>query len=306
MTVAAQLRARVVNRMRWLFPPGDVSLRVGVGILIAVVLVAILAPVLAPYSPDALHSSLMQGPSGRFLLGTDELGRDVLSRVIYGTQNSLEIGFSAATLAMLVGVPLGLLAGRNEAWLSTAIMRITDVLLGFPGIVIVMVISLVSNDNIIGVVAAIGVLISPAFVRVARSVMIAERGKLYVDAARALGARTRYILLRSVLPNGIGPLLVQYALAITNSILLIAGLSFLGLGVQPPTPSWGSMIQEGVDYLTINSWISVAPGIAIVIVVFALNATADGIARRGRVSGYATNLILGQDTENLSVRTPNA
>lgn len=285
------LGRRVLDKLVYLFPPHDVSLRIGAFLLFAIVVLALFAPVIAPYGPDVIHSNApLLGPSSRYLLGTDELGRDVLSRVIYGTQSSLEIGFAAATVSAVVGVPLGLLSGYREGAVSTMVMRVTDVLLGFPGLVIVMVVSLVFHEDLVGVVVAIGLLLSPSFVRVARSLMIAERGKLYVDAARALGANTRYLLFRVVFPNAVGPLLVQYTLAVTNSILLIAGLSFLGLGVQPPTPSWGLMIQEGSEYLVQNYMISVAPGIALVILVFALNSVADGISRRQVVGGQSARL----------------
>ena len=253
----------------------------GVGILCVVVLIALAAPLIAPYSPTAIHpDAVLAGPSSRYLLGTDDLGRDVLSRVIFGARTSLAIGFISAVIGAIVGVPVGLWAGYHEGWGGNVTMRVVDVLLGFPGIIIIMVISLVVQRNLSAIVVAIGFLLSPIFVRVARAVTISEREKGYVEAVRSLGARTRYILLNAVLRNGAGPLLVQLALAVANAILLEAGLSFLGLGVQPPTPSWGLMIQEGSSYLSTNPLMSIAPGVGLVIVVLALNLSADSIARR--------------------------
>lgn len=253
----------------------------GLGILGLVVFVALAAPLIAPYSPTAIHpDAIAAGPSSRYLLGTDDLGRDVLSRLIFGTRTSLAIGSVSALIGAVVGVPVGLWAGYHQGWAGNVIMRVVDVLLGFPGIIIIMVISLVVQRNLSAIVVAIGFLLSPIFVRVARAVTISEREKGYVEAIRSLGARTRYILLNAVLRNGAGPLMVQLALAVANAILLEAGLSFLGLGVQPPTPSWGLMIQEGSSYLATSPLMSIAPGIGLVIVVLALNLSADSISRR--------------------------
>lgn len=254
---------------------------VGVGILVLMAVIAIAAPLIAPDNPSAMHPNmLLTGPSSHFLLGTDDLGRDVLSRLIFGARTSLAIGFAAGVIAAVIGVPVGLWAGYHQGWGGNLTMRVVDVLLGFPGIIIIMVISLIVQRNLSAIVVAIGFLLSPVFVRVARAVTISEREEGYVEAVRSLGAGSRYILLNAVLRNGAGPLLVQFALSVANAILLEAGLSFLGLGVQPPTPSWGLMIQEGSAYLSTNALISVVPGIGLVVIVLALNLSADSIARR--------------------------
>jgi peptide/nickel transport system permease protein len=259
--------------------------------LLLVVVVAAAAPWITPYDPlaqDLGHALAL--PSLTHLLGTDDLGRDILSRLMLGTRVSVEVGFGSALLALVIGTSLGLLAGYQAGIIGAAIMRGSDVLLAFPAVLLAMVVAAVLHAGPAGVLLAVAVISVPTFVRLAYAVMLSQRHQQYVEAAVAFGASSVYVIFRSVLPNVYGPLAVQTAFTVANAVLLEAGLSFLGLGVQPPTPSLGLMLQEARAYIRIDAWFGICPGVAIVLIVLALNAVADGIARRSDPQGAGRRL----------------
>jgi ABC-type dipeptide/oligopeptide/nickel transport systems, permease components len=251
-----------------------------VAVFAFLLLMALAAPMVAPHDPLELHLNdrLLQ-PSVSHLLGTDELGRDILSRLIFGARVSLTVGFGSTMLALLVGVALGSWAGYVQGFSSSVIMRTSDVLLAFPPILLAMLTTTVLGPSILNLSLAIAIVQVPGFVRLARAVMLAEKNLQYVEAARALGGSHAYIMFRSVLPNTVTPLAVQTALGVAGAVLLEAGLSFLGLGVTPPTPSWGLMLQEARPYLRVDAWYGVFPGLALLILVLTMNGLADLVGR---------------------------
>ncbi|HLW48385.1 MAG TPA: ABC transporter permease [bacterium] len=251
----------------------------GVVVFAVVLLAALLAPWIAPYSPTKTDfTSYLQPPgSGRHLLGTDELGRDVFSRIIFGSRASLEAGVIAVGLGMIVGVPLGLVAGFYGGRLEDVLMRFTDAMLCFPPLVLSLAVAAVLGPGLGKAMIAIAVVLMPVFMRLMRAQVLAERGREYVDAARVLGAADRRIIWRHLLPNSVAPIVVQGSLNVAGAIITEATLSFLGLGTQPPTPSWGSMLNAAQQYLTQAPWLSIWPGIAIAVTVFAVNVAGDGI-----------------------------
>ena len=266
-------------------PLGFLRLRtppsIAAGVLGVFVLVAIAAPLIAPDDPLAQDlNTVLALPSSHHLLGTDDLGRDILSRLIFGIRASLEVGFGSALLALACGTTLGLWAAYRPGLIAGAIMRVSDVLLAFPAVLLAMIFATMLRAGSVGVLIAIAVISVPTFVRLAYAVMLAQRNQQYVEAAEAFGASSWYIVFRSVLPNAFGPLAIQTAFTIANAILLEAGLSFLGLGIQPPEPSLGLMLQEARGYIRSDAWFGICPGVTIVIMVLALNQAADDMAKR--------------------------
>ena len=252
--------------------------RIGLVLLTIIITVGVLAPVLAPYDPIAqIRGDELQGPSARHLLGTDELGRDLLSRIIYGTRISLIVGLVAVSLGAAVGVSTGLVAGYVGGWFEALTFRIWDTLMAFPGILLAIAISAILGPGLLNAAIAVAIISMPNYARLARGGMLAEREKDYVTAARALGQRTSNIVFRHVLPNAIPPILTQVALGMAGAVFLEAGLSFLGLGAQPPAPSWGSMLADSRNYLRQAPWYGIAPGVAISIFLLGLNMLADGL-----------------------------
>jgi peptide/nickel transport system permease protein len=254
--------------------------------LVLVLFIAATAPWIVPYDPLAqdLNNSLAL-PSFAHPFGTDDLGRDILSRLILGTRVSVEVGFGSALLSLVVGTSLGLWAGYRPGVIATLIMRGSDVLLAFPAVLLAMVVAVVLHAGSGGVLLAIAVVSLPTFVRLAQAVMLSHRHRQYVEAAIIFGASSKYVIFRAVLPNVFGPLAVQSAFTVANAVLLEAGLSFLGLGVQPPTPSLGLMLQEARSYIRTDAWFGICPGVAIVLMVLALNAVADIITRQADPRG---------------------
>ena len=252
--------------------------RIGLVLLTIIITVGVLAPVLAPYDPIAqIRGDELQGPSARHLLGTDELGRDLLSRIIYGTRISLIVGLVAVSLGAAVGVSTGLVAGYVGGWFEALTFRIWDTLMAFPGILLAIAISAILGPGLLNAAIAVAIISMPNYARLARGGMLAEREKDYVTAARALGQRTSNIVFRHVLPTAIPPILTQVALGMAGAVFLEAGLSFLGLGAQPPAPSWGSMLADSRNYLRQAPWYGIAPGVAISIFLLGLNMLADGL-----------------------------
>ncbi len=240
--------------------------------------VAILAPYLAPYDPLRTDwSAVRSPPSPQHWLGTDELGRDVLSRVIWGARASLLAGVVSVAIAMALGVPLGLLSGYYRGWIDEVIMRFTDALLAFPFLILAIALAAMLGPSLTNAMIAIGVSTAPAFIRLARGQVLSVMVEEFVQAARALGASDARIMLKHVLPNAFSPLLIQGTLAVAAAIIAESSLSFLGLGQQPPAPSWGSMLNVAKNFLAEAPWMAVWPGIAIFITVLAFNLLGDGL-----------------------------
>ncbi|MCC7368617.1 MAG: ABC transporter permease [Chloroflexi bacterium] len=250
----------------------------GAIMVVGLIVTAALAGLIAPYSPIANNvRAATQPPSGLYLFGTDRFGRDVFSRVIWGSQTTLLVAVCSVTISALLGVTLGLVSGFYGGWTDTIIGRIFDVLFSFPALLLAIGIAAMLGPGLTNAVIAISVVYAPLFGRVIRGPTLVERGKEYVEAARVLGAPSWHVLLFHVFPNVLSPLTVQATITFSHAILLEAYLSFLGLGPQPPTPSWGSMLQEGRTFLETAPWMSIFPGLAIVTAVLAFNLLGDGI-----------------------------
>ena len=251
---------------------------IGGTVVVAVVVAAVFAPVVAPYDPTAQNfTALLQGPSTAHPLGTDELGRDTLSRVIHGARVSLQVGIIAVGLALVTGGSLGLVSGYARGAVDTVVMRVMDGLLAFPALVLALAVTAMLGPSLRNTMIAIGVTGIPAYARLVRGQVLSIRDLEYVQAARSLGAGHGRIMLRHVLPNTTAPIIVETSVAIPAAILAEAGLSFLGLGVQPPTPSWGAMIDTAQGYMQREPWIAIAPGAAIVVTVLAFNFLGDAL-----------------------------
>ncbi|MEF3120785.1 ABC transporter permease [Kocuria flava] len=250
----------------------------GLAVLVVVVLLAVLGRWIAPYGANDIDVvNALQPPSGAHLFGTDELGRDVFSRVVLSARISLTVGLVAVGLALVVGVGLGLVAGFYGGWLDTVVMRGADVLFAFPILLLAMAIVAVLGPGLGTAMIAIGVVYTPVFARITRASTLAVREELYVKASRAVGASDGLILRRHVLPNIMGPVTVQTSLSLAFAILSEAALSFLGLGVQPPEPSWGRMLYDAQAFVYDAWWMSVFPGLAIFLTVLAFNLVGDGM-----------------------------
>lgn len=250
----------------------------GAILVLAAVLSATFAPLLAPYDPVAINAlDRLQGPSAAHPLGTDQYGRDNLSRILYGGRTSLFVAGASILFATLVGGTLGLLAGYLRGGFDTLVMRVTDVLLSFPAVLLAIALIAFYGNSVVNLVLAIGVVYTGPFVRVARAAVFTVREELYVEAARALGGRGLRILLLGIVPNITAPLIVEVTLRLAYAVLTEASLAFLGLGPPPPTPSWGQMIAEGQHFLALSPWSAVAPGLAIMLTVLGFNLMGDGI-----------------------------
>jgi peptide/nickel transport system permease protein len=249
----------------------------GAAIILAWIIIAIACPLLTPYAPDAVNVAIrLKPPTAAHWLGTDELGRDVLTRLLYGTRVSLTTGF----VVVLVGAVFGTLAGGIAAFgrgrIEEAIMRLTDLVLCFPPIILALAIAAALGIGTVNTVIAMLVVWWPKFARLAHSLVLVQRSQEYVEAAVVVGLRPGRILLRHIIPNAIGPLIVLVTLDVGNAIITFAGLSFLGLGVVPPTPEWGSMVAEGRE-LVEQWWVAAFPGFAILTVVLGFNFLGDGV-----------------------------
>lgn len=250
----------------------------GLVLLAGVVLAAVFAPWLAPGDPvrgDLAQS--LHAPSRAFLLGADAQGRDVLSRVLFGARLSLTVGVVSQIIALALGVSLGLAAGFYGRWIESGIMRAADVTLAFPSLLLLIAIAAAVKPSLPVVFVVIGVVGWAGMARLVRGQVLAVRGLEYVQAARALGARDGRVVWRHVLPNILGPVIVAATLGVGGAMMAEAALSFVGLGAQPPTPSWGAMVAEGRDLLRVAPWVSLAPGLAIGAAVLAVNLLGDGL-----------------------------
>jgi peptide/nickel transport system permease protein len=272
--VAGRRRLRLLTK-RFLRRPMAVG---GLLVALAFVIVAIFAPLLAPYSPGHTDfDAVLAHSSSKHLLGTDDLGRDVLSRLIWGTRASMQVGVFATLLAMVVAVPIGMIAGYYRGWVDQVIARLTDVLLAFPFLILAVGLAAILGPSLLNATLALGIGSIPGFIRIARGETLALREEDYVPAAVLNGANDATIIFRHILPNMTNTLIVQATLTIPGAILGEAILSFLGVGVQPPTSSWGTMLQEAEPYLTQAQRLSVYPGVAIILAVLAFNVFGDGL-----------------------------
>lgn len=247
-------------------------------LVLGVFFVAIFAPWLSPYDPAAIDiKNILIGPNLSHPFGTDELGRDVLSRMIWGSRVSLAVGFVAIGIATVIGILLGSAAGYYGGYIDSAVMRIVDIMLSIPTIFLILVVIAILEPSIINIMIVIGFTSWMEPARLLRAEFISLKEREYVTAAHALGARDRRIIFRHLLPNGISPIFVSATMGIGGAILLESSLSFLGLGVQPPTPSWGSLLSSGKDHIEIAWWLSAFPGLAILVTVLGYNLLGEGI-----------------------------
>ncbi|TYS64486.1 ABC transporter permease [Sutcliffiella horikoshii] len=250
----------------------------GVIIILAVVILGALAPVLATHEPNTTNvMDKLQGPSSEHYLGTDELGRDIFSRLLYGTKISLGIGFVSTILGAIAGVTLGIVAGYYGRWVDSLIMRICDVLLAFPGILLALAIVSVLGASTRNVIIAVAFYAVPSFARIVRGSTLSVKKLEYVDAIKAMGAKDGRIIFRHILPNIMSPIIVQATLYIASAIITASALSFLGMGTKPPTPEWGAMLSQGRAYLTQAPHITLFPGLVILLVVIGFNMMGDGL-----------------------------
>ncbi len=254
--------------------------RIAIGgtVLLLFFLMAIFAPFIAPGDPTRQHpQQRLAAPSAVYPLGTDEFGRDLLSRLIYGSRVSLEVAFGSIAVAVILGVTIGLVGGYfGRAW-ETVTMRLMDVLLAFPPILLAIAVVAFLGPGVRNLVIVIGILYTPRFARLVHASTLSERTREYIEAARAMGARSPRILMRGVLPNILAPIIVQVSLSLGFAILVESGLSFLGIGVRPPNPSWGLMIATGRGYMSQSIWPILWPSVAISLIILACNVLGDGL-----------------------------
>jgi peptide/nickel transport system permease protein len=253
----------------------------GLIVILALVAIAIFAPLIAPYPEDArgaVHvSDSLQAPSWSHLFGTDDLGADVFSRVLFGARYSLAVGLAVVGLAALIGVPLGAVSGYFGGWVNQIIMRITDIFLTIPGIVLALAIGAALGPGLFNATIALALVWWPGFCRLVQGQVLALRAQVFVEAAHVVGAPQGRIVFRHILPNTLTPVMVKISMDIGFAMLSAAGLSFIGIGAQPPTPEWGAMVSLGRLYMPDWWWVATFPGLAIFLAVFAFNMLGDGL-----------------------------
>lgn len=260
---------------RLLHDPGGIF---GLAIVVSLIILALAAPLVAPFDPYAIGADIpFAEPSIDHWFGTDNLGRDVLSRVLFGGRISLTVSILSAAVALLIAIPLGMLAGYAGGTVDAIIARIFDTIFAFPGVLIGIGLAAALGGSMTNVIVAVGIINVPTLGRLARVAVLAQRNEEYVEAARSLGASAFRVVARHILPNIIPPLLVQTTIVMADAVLLEAAFSFLGLGIKPPTPSWGTMLNEGRNYLAQGPWLGLFPGLAITIMVLGLNALGDAL-----------------------------
>jgi len=254
------------------------SAKLGFAIVVLNIVVALFAPLITPYDPiSASLGEIVQPPSRVHPLGTDELGRDILTRIAYGSRISLTLGIISVGIALLGGVVLGTLGGYFGGWIDLIIMRLIDVILAFPPLLLAIVVVSILGPGIRNAMIAVGIAQVPIYARLVRAEVLTNKGREFVAAARAVGASDLRIMARHILPNSMAPIIVQSTLNIATAILSAAALGYLGLGAQPPTPEWGTMLTKGRLYLRVAPHVTTFPGLAIVITVLGLNLFGDGL-----------------------------
>jgi len=250
----------------------------GFAVVVFFVLIALLAPWLAPYDPVATSwSAVRAAPSAAHWFGADELGRDVLSRIIWGTRASILAGVVSVSISLALGVPIGMLTGYLGRWVDALISRVTDAMLACPFLILAIALAAFLGPSLTNAMIAIGISATPIFIRLTRAQVLAAKAEDYVEAARALGNPHLRIALRHILPNIVAPLIVQATLAIAAAVIAEASLSFLGLGQQPPAPSWGSMLNTARNYVDQAPWMAIWPGVSIFLLVLSFNLLGDGL-----------------------------
>lgn len=256
----------------------------GLVVFVALILIAVFAPLIAPHAPDIqnrdallLPPAWVTGGSSEYLLGTDAVGRDMLSRLIFGARYSLFIGLVVVSLSLVSGVALGLIAGFLGGWVDIVIMRVMDVILAFPSLLLALVLVAILGPGLDNAMIAIALVLQPHFVRLTRGSVLAEKERDYVIAVRTAGGGPIRIMVKTILPNCVAPLIVQATLSFSNAILEAAALGFLGMGAQPPTPEWGTMLAEAREFILRAWWVVTFPGLAILITVLAINLMGDGL-----------------------------
>ena len=255
----------------------------GLVLFVVLVFVALAAPLFAPFDPDQqfrdalLVPPLTRGAEGLFLLGTDALGRDILSRLIFGARFSLFIGVVVVSVSLIGGVIIGMFAGFFRGWVDTVIMRVMDIILAFPSLLLALTLVAILGPGLTNAMIAIAIVAQPHYVRLTRAAVLSERNRDYVTAARVSGAGPLWLMFVTILPNCMAPLIVQAALSFSGAILDAAALGFLGMGAQPPTPEWGTMLAEAREFITRAWWVVTFPGLAILITVLAINLMGDGL-----------------------------
>ncbi|BFK86777.1 ABC transporter permease [Pseudoflavonifractor sp. DSM 107456] len=257
----------------WKDPMGRIGM---IGILL-VILVAIFAPLAAPFEPDKMVAMPKSAPSADYWFGTDNYGRDIFSRILYGARVSLEVGIIAVGIGAVAGYILGLLAGYFEGWVDRVIMCVMDILFAFPSILLAIFISAVLGRGLVNTMIAIGIVNIPVFARTVRAAVISAKGLEYVSNARSVGVRTGAILVRHISPNVVAPFTVQATLALSSAILTEASMSFLGLGIQPPDPSWGSMLSEARTFMEQAPWMAIFPALFIIVTILLFNILGDSL-----------------------------
>ena len=251
---------------------------IGAFILLMFIAIAIFADLIAPYPYDLQDwNHILEAPSGKFIMGTDGYGRDIFSRIIYGSRISLMVGFVAVSLAAVVGGAIGAVAGYFRGRLDSILMRFMDILLAIPSILLAIAIINILGPSLSNVMVAVGLSSVPSYARIVRASVLSIRDSEFIEAAISTGDSTAAIIINNILPNCMAPIIVQATLGVASAILSAAGLSFLGLGLQPPSPEWGAMLSEGRQYIFNAAWTTVCPGIAIVLIVLSLNLFGDGL-----------------------------
>jgi peptide/nickel transport system permease protein len=250
----------------------------GLFLVITLAAVAVFANLLAPHDPIKINpDSALSPPGGKNVLGTDPLGRDILSRLIHGARISLRVGLVSVGIAAVCGSTLGLLSGYYGRWADLVVMRLIDLLLAFPNVLLALVIIAILGPSIFNLMIAVGISATPGYARLVRGSVLSAKENVYVEAAVAVGCSDRLIIWRHILPNVLAPVIILSTLGMAGAILTGAALSFLGLGVQPPTPEWGTMLSDGRNYLRKAWWITTFPGLAIMLTVLSINMLGDGL-----------------------------
>lgn len=254
------------------------SILVGSAIVIFAAFVAVAAPYLSPYDPNVMHpKDVLTSPSSQYLLGTDQFGRDIASRLMFGTRVSLFIAATAISISLLGGIGVGLISGYYRGLIDLCSMRILEIIFVFPPILLGLVVMAMLGTHLSVLIVTLGIVYLPQFARLVRGSVLSLMGENFIEGGRAIGASDMRIIFRHILPNVLGPVIVLLTLRLSTAILIESGLSFLGFGVQPPTPSWGNMLSSGKIYIEIASWAAIFPGIAIFLIVLGFNLLGDGL-----------------------------
>lgn len=251
--------------------------RIGMLGILTVILIACFASVVAPNDPEKMLAAPFTSPNGNFLFGTDNYGRDIFSRILYGASVSIQVGVIAVGIGATAGYVLGLIAGYFEGWVDRIIMCVMDILFAFPSILLAIFISAVLGRGLVNTMIAIGIVNIPVFARTVRASVISAKGLEYVQNAKSVGVKTGKILIRHISPNVVAPFTVQATLALSSAILTEASMSFLGLGIQPPDPSWGSMLSEARAYMEMAPWMAIFPALFIIVTILLFNILGDSL-----------------------------